>query len=141
MDFLLTAFLGRRTEQGKKIKINQPSAQKTRVDSRTCLLNRPCKLKRHLSEKMSIVHWPGSVPHISGKVVNIIFFWFFLPQMIHYMTVNQEPGVEWSPMSLHMHTSTAQPPHPTPPAQDTGDLDVQHSAQALMSEMTQSRGL
>lgn len=41
------------------------------------------------------------------------FFWFFLPQMIHYMTVNQEPGVEWSLMPLHMHTSTAQ--HPSLP--------------------------
>lgn len=65
------------------------------------------------------------------------FFCFFLPQMIHYMTVNQEPGIEWSPMPLHMHTSIAQPP----PAQDTRDLDLQSCAQPLMSEMTQSRGL
>lgn len=54
------------------------------------------------------------------------------------MTVNQEPGVEWSPKPLHMHTSTAQAP---PPAQDTGDLDAQNCAQPLMSEMTQSSGL
>lgn len=36
--------------------------------------------------------------------------YFFLPQMIHYMTADQEPGVQWSPMPLHMHTSIVQLP-------------------------------
>lgn len=69
---------------------------------------------------MSIVCRPRSITHTSGKLVNLnmcivsgVFFEFFLPQMIHYMTVNQELGVEWSPMPLHMHTSIAQ--SPTPP--------------------------
>lgn len=42
--------------------------------------------------------------------------------MIHYMTVNQEPGAEWSLKPLHMHTSIAEAP---PQAQDTRDLYVQ----------------
>lgn len=50
--------------------------------------------------------------------------------MIHYATVNQEPGVERSPMPLH--------PTP-PPAQDTRELSVQSRAEPLMSGMTQSR--
>lgn len=38
-----------------------------------------------------------------------------MSQMIHYMTADQEPGVDWSPMPLHMHTSATQlPPTPTP---------------------------
>lgn len=68
-----------------------------------------------------------------------------MPQMIHYIAADQEPGVDWSPMPLHMHTSTAQlPPPPSllpPPAQDTRDLYVESWAQPLMSEMTQSRDL
>lgn len=140
MDVLLKALPGHR------IGRQQITSPHRHLDNGTLVLNRLSKLKRHLLEKMSIVCWLGSIPHTSGKVVNfntcIIFFWFFLPQMIHYMTVNQEPGFEWSPMPLHMHTSIAQPgPPPPPPAQDTRDLYVQSCAQPLMSEMTQSRGL
>lgn len=143
MDVLLNALLGRRLGRQQITSVHRHG------DNGAFLLHRLSKLKRHLSEKMSIVCWLGSIPHTSGKVVNfntcIIFFWFFLPQMIHYMTVNEEPGFEWSPMPLHMHTSIAQPPHPPtthPPAsfaQDTRDL--QSCAQPLMSEMTQSSGL
>lgn len=101
---------------GHRIGRQQITSPHRHLDNGTLVLNRLSKLKRHLLEKMSIVCWLGYIPHTSGKVVNfntcIIFFWFFLPQMIHYMTVNQEPGFEWSPMPLHMHTSIAQPAPP-----------------------------
>lgn len=105
-------------------------------------------LKRHLLEenehcllaRICSTHlWEGS----KSQYVHQFFSpWFFMPQMIHYIAADQEPGVDWSPMPLHMHTSTAQlPPPPTPPVQDTRDLYVESWAQPLMSEMTQSRKL
>lgn len=118
MDVLLKALPGHR------IGRQQITSPHRHLDNGTLVLNRLSKLKKHLLEKMSIVCWLGSIPHTSGKVVNfntcIIFFWFFLPQMIHYMTVNQEPGFEWSPMPLHMHTSIAQPGPPPPAPSCTG---------------------
>lgn len=76
-------------------------------------------LKRHLLEenehcllaRICSTHlWEGS----KSQYVHQFFPpWFFMPQMIHYIAADQEPGVDWSPMPLHMHTSTAQlPPLP-----------------------------
>lgn len=42
-----------------------------RSDNYASWLNRLSRLKRHLLEKMSIVCWLGSVPHTSGKAVNL----------------------------------------------------------------------
>lgn len=42
-----------------------------RGDNYASWLNRLSRLKRHLLEKMSIVCWLGSVPHTSGKAVNL----------------------------------------------------------------------
>lgn len=68
-----------------------------------CLLARICST--HL--------WEGS----KSQYVHQFFSpWFFMPQMIHYIAADQEPGVDWSPMPLHMHTSTAQLPTPHPPS-------------------------
>lgn len=53
-------------------------------------------------------------------------FGLLLPQMIHYMTQNKEPGTEWSQKPFHVHASMA-----PSPAQDAGDVNVQSNDQPV----------
>lgn len=85
------------------------------LDIHPSKLNGPSKLKRHLSEKMSFIYWPESVPHISGKVVNfntcIIFF--LVPFAPNDPLYDSESGAwSWvvSKASSHAYLNSTGPP-------------------------------
>lgn len=91
------------------------------ADNYASWLNRLSRLKRHLLEKMSIVCWLGSVPHTSGKAVNLSPCINIFPLVLY---VPNDPLYDkgsgaWSWLvskaSSHAYlNSTAAPPHTHP---------------------------